>query len=47
MTVLYTSNFVTCNPIQNNKPIIVRRRKLVAKIDEQIQLAGSKDFTPT
>ena len=25
----------------------VRRRKLIAKIDEQIQLAVNKDYTPT
>ena len=28
-------------------PITVRRRKLIAKIDEQIQLAADKDYTPT
>ena len=28
-------------------PIAVRRRKLMAKIDEQIQLATNKDYTPT
>ena len=28
-------------------PIAVRRRKLMAKIDELIQLATNKDFTPT
>ena len=27
--------------------IAVRRRKLIAKIDEQIQLAANKDYTPT
>ena len=25
----------------------MRRRKLMAKIDEQIQLAADKDYTPT
>ena len=47
MTVLDTLNFVALNPLQNNNPIAVRRRKLIAKIDEQIQLAANKDYTPT
>ena len=47
MTVLNTLNFVAFNPLQNNNPIAVRRRKLIAKIDEQIQLAANKDYTPT
>ena len=47
MTVLDTLNFVAFNPLQNNNPIAVRRRKLMAKIDEQIQLATRKDYTPT
>ena len=34
MTVLDTLNFVAFNPRQNNNPIVVRRRKLIAKIDE-------------
>ena len=37
MTVLDTLNFVAFNPLQNNNPIAVRRRKLMAKIDEQMQ----------
>jgi hypothetical protein len=32
MTVLDTLNFVAFNPLQNNNPIAVRRRKLMAKI---------------
>ena len=36
MTALETLNFVAFNPLQNNNPIAVRRRKLIAKIDEQI-----------
>ena len=36
MTVLDTLNFVAFNPLQNNNPIAVRRRKLMAKIDEKI-----------
>ena len=47
MTVLDTLNFVAFNPLQNNNPIAVRRRKLMAKIDEQIQLSTNKDYTPT
>jgi hypothetical protein len=47
MTVLNTLNFVAFNPLQNNNPIAVRRRKLIAKIDEQIQLTVNKDYTPT
>ena len=47
MTVLDTLNLVAFNPLQNNNPIAVRRRKLIAKIDEQIQLATNKDYTPT
>jgi len=32
--VLVTLNFVAFNPLKNNNPIAVRRRKLIAKIDE-------------
>ena len=46
MTVLDTINFVAFNPLQKNNPIAVRCRKLIAKIDEQIQLAANKDYTP-
>ena len=47
MTVLDTLNFVAFNPLQNNNPIAVRRRKLAAKIDEQILLATDNGYTPT
>ena len=47
MTVLDKLNFVAFNPLANNNPIAVRRRKLIAKIDEQIKLAANKDYTPT
>ena len=47
MTVLDTLNFVAFNLFQNNNPIAVRHRKLIAKIGEQIQLAANKDYTPT
>jgi hypothetical protein len=46
MTVLDTLNFVAFNPLQNNNSIAVRRCKLIAKIDELIQLAANKDYTP-
>ena len=38
MTVLGTMDMdsVAFNPLQNNNPIAVRRRKLIAKIDVQI-----------
>jgi len=47
MTVLDTLNFVAFNPLQNNNPIDLRRRKLITKIDEQIQLSTNKDYMPT
>ena len=47
MAVLDALNFVAFNSLQNNNPIAVRRRKLIAKIDEQIQFAADKDDTPT
>jgi len=46
MTVLDTLNFVAFNPLQNNNPTAVRRRKLMAKIDVKIQPATNKDYTP-
>ena len=47
MTVLDKLNVVVFNPLQNNNHIAVRGRKLMAKIDEQIQLATNRDYTPT
>ena len=47
MAVLETLSFVAFRPLHNNNPIAVRRRKLIAKIDEQSQLATNTDFTPT
>lgn len=47
MTLLDTLNFVAFNPLTNSNPIAVRRRKLIAKIDEKIQLVANKDYTPT
>ncbi len=42
-TVLNTLNFVAFKKLANNNPIAVRRRKWIAKLDEQIQLAANKD----
>ena len=47
MTLLRALNFVAFNPFQNNNPIAVRRRKRIAKIDEQIQLLANKEYTST
>ena len=47
LIVLDTLNFVAFNPPQNNNSIAVRRRMLMAKIDQQIQLAANKGYTPT
>ena len=47
MTVLDILNLVAFKPLANNNLIAVRRRKLIAKIDEQIQLAVNQDYTPT
>jgi hypothetical protein len=45
ITVLDTLNFVVFKPLANNNPIAVCRCKLIAKIDEQIQLSANKDYT--
>ena len=47
MNLLNTLNFFAFNPLRNNNPIAVRRRNSMVKIDEQIQLATNKDYTPT
>ena len=47
MAEIDTLSFVAFKPLANNNPIAMRRRKLVAKIDERIQLASDKDYTPT
>ncbi|MCK2148749.1 hypothetical protein MYE70_06675 [Marinobacter alexandrii] len=46
MTVLDNLNFVAFKPLNNN-PVAVRRRKLVAKIEEQLLLASDSDYAPT
>ena len=47
MNILDTLNFVAFKPLANNNPIAIRRRKLIAQIDEQLQLTSDKDYTPT
>jgi hypothetical protein len=47
MNLLNTLHFVTFKPLQNNNPIAVRRRKLMAKIDKKTQLGTNNDYTPT
>jgi hypothetical protein len=47
MTVLKSFNFVEYAPLANNNPVAVRRRKLIAKIEEQLLLAGDSDYAPT
>ena len=42
MTVLDALNFVTLNPLKINNPIAVPGRKLIAKVDEKIQLVTKK-----
>jgi uncharacterized protein with ParB-like and HNH nuclease domain len=47
MTVLDTLNFVAFKPLASNNATAIRRRKLIAKIDEQILLASNKDYAAT
>ena len=47
MTELDKLNFVAFKPLRNNNTIAVRRRKLMAKIDEQIELAADPNYAPT
>ncbi|MCV2875525.1 hypothetical protein OE810_04560 [Rhodobacteraceae bacterium XHP0102] len=46
MTVLNTLNFVAFKPLMQTSPTLVRRRKLIAKLDEQIQLASDPSYSP-
>ncbi len=46
MTVLNTLNFVTFKPLAKNNAVAIRRRKLIAKIEEQIQLAKDRSYSP-
>ena len=43
MTLRDTLNFVAFCPRATNKPIAVRRCKLIAKIDEQLHIESVKD----
>lgn len=45
--MLDTLNCVALSPLAYNNPMAIRRRKLMAKIDEKIQLATNKEYTPT
>jgi hypothetical protein len=47
MTVLKSFNFVEYAPLANNNPAMVRRRKLLAKVEEQLALAKDSSFVPT
>ncbi|NRP96260.1 hypothetical protein XMG59_002384 [Marinobacterium sp. xm-g-59] len=46
MTILNTLNFVSFSAACNSDPIVARRRKLIAKIEEQIQLANDPNYLP-
>lgn len=47
MTVLDKLNFVAFKPLTNNNPVAVRRRKLIARIEEQLLLASDSEYKPT
>ncbi len=47
MKVLSTLKFVAYTPANNNTVEATRRRKLVAKIEEQLALAANPDYQPT
>ena len=42
MSILETLKFVTFKPLRTNDAVAVRRRKLIVKIDEQIQYSSGK-----
>ena len=44
MSVLAKLNFISFIPIQNNNAMAVRCPKLIAKIDQQIQITVTKDY---
>jgi len=46
MTILNTLSFVTFSAASNSDPVIARRRKLIAKIEEQIKLANDPSYLP-
>ena len=43
-TVPVTLKVVALNPLQNTNPIAVYRRKLVLKVDHQIQFAANRGY---
>ena len=47
MTVLSSFKFVSYQPNNNSSAEATRRRKLVAKIEEQLELAANADYQPT
>jgi hypothetical protein len=47
MTVLNSLKFVSYQPVNNQSTEATRRRKLVAKIDEQLAFAANADYQPT
>jgi hypothetical protein len=47
MKVLNSLKLVSFSPVNNNTVEATRRRKLVAKIDEQLALAANADYQPT
>ena len=47
MSVLNSLKFVTYSPVNSNTVEATRRRKLIAKIDEQLALAANSDYQPT
>ena len=47
MTVLNSLKLVSYSQANSNTAEATRRRKLVAKIDEQLALAANADYQPT
>ena len=47
MSVLNSLKLVSYSPANNNTVEATRRRKLIAKIDEQLALAANADYQPT
>ena len=47
MSMLGTLNFVAFAPAASSNLLITRRKKLLSKIDEQIELASNSNYTPT
>ena len=46
MTILNAINFVTFQPLPQTNPAAARRRKLITKVDKQIQLAKDPSYSP-